>query len=821
MSIAFTGTNSGLTRSGAFLPNDGAGWTRLGWFAPINATPGTGQSRTYYNYGDIAYSTPYIWMGSNKGVNDVMLEIYDGVNFFDSPAIPLTLNEWFSWAIVFDTVSVKFYINGALVWTQTINLSLITFTHTDEFIAKDGSSGVSDIAVAYVGEWNVQFALGNLLQQWPLTTYKITSSIQAYTPLTSPADLADSSGKGRPWSVSGTAGTTYASPLPPNTVIGGAIDLGTLPATYTQRADVGGVAPELYYKYTSPVKAILNFWGYSDLALSGHYCPIAYVYLGPQITTNYMGVHDSIGGGTLSDPIQFPVNAGETYYFRLIPYYVAITTTPAYANISLLQFSPLAVAPAESIAINDDSGHLARGDGTFDNFPLSLLSTTENYKALKYIYSMPAGENGDALNNGTSMIGNDGDGGPLKLYFYDFAFNLIASTPIPTPSIYLRDARANRFNNKFYFLYQVASSGGHWKIGRASALGVIEFSTSQISNAPNISSICTSPDGSIAYLFNSANDATGGISRWDMVNDLPLSQIVSIPGASWARNAVCLQDGSVVGTLQGTIGEIRRYSATGVLLNTYTPASLGINHLNSTDARLAQTIDGMTFWHRNTDNARLPGSPVGNPARDGIFFGYFIKVDAVTGAVIKRIFHQNYSVGTFFGDYITPAEVPTRFGYSESCTFWILAVGTDGAPAAPVGTGKITVTKATSPPSQKDEIFNFTATGLTPTTFSLKSGQSVLFDNLPPGTYSIGELSNPNYDSVLTPSNGNPANAIVLGTGDSVTVTVTNTFKGPFSGIYYIKPGKTNDTLWTAIATPGDDTGAKQVVAIPNPFWIH
>jgi hypothetical protein len=130
-------------------------------------------------------------------------------------------------------------------------------------------------------------------------------------------------------------------------------------------------------------------------------------------------------------------------------------------------------------------------------------------------------------------------------------------------------------------------------------------------------------------------------------------------------------------------------------------------------------------------------------------------------------------------------------------------------------TGTIIVTKVTVPASSTQS-FTFTAGGgLVPSTFSLMDGQSQFFVLVTPGTYSIIETERPDWMVSYVVSNGSPYTAITVSSSETVTVTVTNTSTGPFSGIYYIHPGKINDTLYTLIAGTTIQT---VVVKIPDPF---
>lgn len=137
-----------------------------------------------------------------------------------------------------------------------------------------------------------------------------------------------------------------------------------------------------------------------------------------------------------------------------------------------------------------------------------------------------------------------------------------------------------------------------------------------------------------------------------------------------------------------------------------------------------------------------------------------------------------------------------------------------GIPVSVVGTDTIIVQKITNPVGSP-EVFDFTAGGgLSPSTFSLQDGGVEVFSGLSPGTYSIVETAKDGWSTSISVSNGDDAGAITLGSGETVTVTVTNIeIPNIGSGIYKVTPGKRNDTLFS-------NASQEQTVdvKIPDPF---
>jgi uncharacterized repeat protein (TIGR01451 family) len=95
--------------------------------------------------------------------------------------------------------------------------------------------------------------------------------------------------------------------------------------------------------------------------------------------------------------------------------------------------------------------------------------------------------------------------------------------------------------------------------------------------------------------------------------------------------------------------------------------------------------------------------------------------------------------------------------------------------------GTIIVRKVTAPnPDPTDASFSFTAGGgLSPTSFSLKNGESRTFDHLvPQAGYSVAETTPAGWDLTSACSDGSPVSNIDLGPGETVSCTFTNTKRG-------------------------------------------
>jgi plastocyanin len=103
--------------------------------------------------------------------------------------------------------------------------------------------------------------------------------------------------------------------------------------------------------------------------------------------------------------------------------------------------------------------------------------------------------------------------------------------------------------------------------------------------------------------------------------------------------------------------------------------------------------------------------------------------------------------------------------------------------------GTIVIKKVTDPASDTTTDFNFTATGnVTPTTFTLKNGDTLTYVNVAPGTYTVTEAALPGWaltNLVCVDPSGNSTVDLGAGTatlqvasGETVTCTFTNVQRG-------------------------------------------
>jgi hypothetical protein len=153
------------------------------------------------------------------------------------------------------------------------------------------------------------------------------------------------------------------------------------------------------------------------------------------------------------------------------------------------------------------------------------------------------------------------------------------------------------------------------------------------------------------------------------------------------------------------------------------------------------------------------------------------------------------------------AEVNTPVGWTLTNT-----TCSDGSPASAIvlgpgetvsctftntQDGQIHITKQTNPDGSA-QIFEFNPSYST-TNFSLTDGETNNSGNLDPGTYSVDEVNLPaGWNLTATAcSDGSPVNAIVLGAGETVTCTFTNSQEASITIVKDATPNAAQDFSYT------------------------
>lgn len=134
---------------------------------------------------------------------------------------------------------------------------------------------------------------------------------------------------------------------------------------------------------------------------------------------------------------------------------------------------------------------------------------------------------------------------------------------------YFASGLCGNFSDAWYAVANGAASAR--TIRKLNASGVVTtWVISSVFTGTNVNdaSMAVSPDETIAYFGTSSGGGTG-IKRWDLVNDVALSDLVaqSGNGPCTDNGIIVLQDGTIV--VGWSNGSLVRYSTAGAVLNTY------------------------------------------------------------------------------------------------------------------------------------------------------------------------------------------------------------------------------------------------------------
>jgi len=273
-------------------------------------------------------------------------------------------------------------------------------------------------------------------------------------------------------------------------------------------------------------------------------------------------------------------------------------------------------------------------------------------------------------------------------------------------------------------------------------------------DAINAWSAGISPDGTILYYGDS-----GGIHRYDLINNIALSDLVDTSFyTNWARALIVTASGQILSVALDGLNDDNF-----IVIDPDGTIALAVSLLSQDNyewAEMFTDLDSDYIWIRNFPDA------TGETTK-------FWRLKISDGSVSR-----SFTVATLEGSGVVPSTCPNLMIGSRS-----------------VATGSIIVNKTVV---GDDGEFDFIAANLTPGTFSLSDGESQAFEDLAAGSgYGIAETANPLYTTSYTVSNGSPINNITVAAGEVVIINYLNTkINNLRSGIYKIVPDKRNDTLW-------------------------
>ncbi len=336
-------------------------------------------------------------------------------------------------------------------------------------------------------------------------------------------------------------------------------------------------------------------------------------------------------------------------------YWVRVRQVGAGAPNASLTFrlvkAPSGVVPIGSLLIPDVS----------PGFRLAAISGVDG-SVLGYT-PFPAGESGVVLADGTMAV-EDTANNNIKIYAADL------TTLIATVAIDLNNTgQINTNATEDAFLMAIRNGVSAATVSKVSSTGTIT-DTWTMPVSPGIIGAAFSPDEGIIYWIQNTV-ANQPVRRFDTVGNTALSNLAAgIASTSFGRNVIVLpSDGSVLVSYRPSSGNqfIRRYSAAGATLNTYTRSPVATRTVD----RVTLDVTAGHFWLWEQTGTTH----------------YFTLIRASDGAEI--LVHQ--VPVTVDGEIQETSDTAPIFGASWSCPLLVsrapFTVATPGTVPNPGGSG--------------------------------------------------------------------------------------------------------------------------------------
>lgn len=200
-------------------------WTRCMWvYAPTTTSPNYYTVFAWWYDNETWYVGSFLYFGSptdpypSQWVVDI--EFNDPSAEFAFTQVPVTEAVWHHFAYRFTAATrlCEIFVDGVNRGSVTVPSTLIsdlTPTMDEERLLDDGG-GLPGISAAYDRVWNTALTDAEIWLEMSSTSARVTTNLEADTPLSSATDLADVSGNDYDWSVRETVSTTDSPTLPRN-----------------------------------------------------------------------------------------------------------------------------------------------------------------------------------------------------------------------------------------------------------------------------------------------------------------------------------------------------------------------------------------------------------------------------------------------------------------------------------------------------------------------------------------------------------------------------------------------------------------------------
>ena len=768
MAIQFSGTGDGLSRTtGSFLAGN-ADFTYMFWTAEVTGYPTPGQYRNFHLIDDNGGAgAKYIGIYADAITGRIGVYGNDGVDFFNTVYADNILGNNYNIAITYDNTAkeIKFYVNKVLLDTITsVDLSAATFTR--EQMATDGVCW-SDVVVSYYRSWQRKLSLSEIVTEASSPVAVSTTNLFCDTPLADTTDLADDSGNARNWAITG--GLNYTAGMK-QVIAGRLINTGTN-GDYIFNTTLGASNRWKAYEMQNPL-----YWRTWPISASGTISNINLILLSDPTTlgvtslTFDLYLNDVVVGstvvtgagttGTIDGP--FLVAAGDTIAWQMTPspIFPTIITTGVCDVLTSYEF-----------------------DSNIDGQSI--------YGGLGITY----GDNTRVCNNAV------------------FAFKDRFDAIIANACKNVISVKGNI--TRLDLTTQESPDSRH--AGASLTFNIVVDGVVQDGSGGTV-------DTTMVLTTETEVTWTGTLPLDPATDDLIWWQVTP---AGWGITNVLPVSGGVCFTAD-TNGE---YWIGGF---TYAPSNTATPYYN-VPSNIYNSLQG---WGAVEANKQLYGYQTGILVSNyRAWTGQFPNVGK---SWLWSVVKNGVDVGVG-GPTVTIADLDTigtdtsglsvQISPGDSWSVRIAPTNTpsvlvDGTSWAFVGqvipvtaNGNLIVTKVVVGGPSGVSFTVDVASGLVPASFSVTDGGSQAYLDIAPGTYSVIEQDDTDYLTTYDVDNADPNSAIVIGSGETVNVIITNTYNvitNPLSGIYKIIPNsfKSNDTVYLTLAPETTEDRA-----IPQPTF--
>lgn len=589
---------------------------------------------TLFETGDLAGA--YVGIYTNPADSDKFyLEATDGIDVEQSTGFAFTI-KYLPFAYTRTGSTHKFYCNGTLIGTITLDLSAFTFNHVtlSSVLAPAANFNVFDFR-----EWDAELTLEELLLEWKSDTVVRTADLVSDIPLLSDGD--DDSGNGNDFSFTGSVtfqGTPRARNLVPRTAIEVSIPSNN---TYDANDTADAETFDLIFTYVeSDGPDSIGIWAFGGTVDSG-YQPKIYI----------VDVDNAIAFASQNPPTNRPVltvneNPGATVYFRVEKNSNQAT---ADAELSLVRHNPQTPQAGD---------YFITGDLT--NLPSAVLIPGLDYGVRRIIRGdLPACDNGDILLTGRILL-EDRDTQDLKLF--SPTLELLQTIALSDADEY--SIRASRPNNLFYTIPQKTSPATLRVVDNT---GTVIDSVVISGFAQNAWAIA--PNNDLSILYFAQDNINAVVQKFNLATETFDGTFVATPAGYFINEIMVLEDDTIlVGYYRGAddLFIVKRFDSAGTELDSYS-----FTYTESFPPRIGYSVD--------SPNSFL----VFNQQIDSVSkLSKIIEVNVSDGTYLEETTYRIYQNFGFIGPQSDTPDA--RFGPSSSCAM-IQLVESVGPPTPPTG----------------------------------------------------------------------------------------------------------------------------------------